>query len=427
MRALDRKLLRDVLHLRGQFLAVGLVVASGVALFVALRSMNGFLRESLQEYYGTYRFADVFAPLERAPVTVEARLAELPGVAQVETRLVTEVILDVPGLAEPATGRLISVPEDAEPPLNALHLTAGRWITAGRESEVLVSDAFAQANGLHLGDSLGAVLKGRWEWLHIVGIALSPEYVYEIGGAGTILPDNRRFGVLWMGHAALATALDMAGAFNDVALLLTRGASERDVMTQVDELLRPYGGQGAYGRADHLSHQFVSSEIEETQITSILIPAIFLAVTAFLVHIVMSRLVTIQREQIGTLKAFGYGTGAISGHYLALALVPVLIGAMAGVAGGLYLAERLAVIYARFYRLHASIVVRSRISPRMRASYRRRWSSGPAPRCSAPIRQPVGPRGCRPPRRCVPRPHCASGRGASSGSASSACCRRPRG
>ena len=140
--------------------------------------------------------------------------------------MVAEVTLDVPGLGEPATGRLISMPERGAPLLNDVHLRRGRLLEPGRPDEVLVSEAFAEANRLEVGDQLGAVLNGRWERLHIVGIALSPEYVYEIRGTD-LFPDNRRFGVLWMSRAALGPAFDLDGAFNDVSLRSPRAPSRK--------------------------------------------------------------------------------------------------------------------------------------------------------------------------------------------------------
>jgi putative ABC transport system permease protein len=345
---LDRKLLRDLLHLRGQVLAVALVVTCGVAMFVTLRSMHRYLMNTQASYYEQYRFADLFASLKRAPLSVAGRLAELPGVTAVEPRIMVDVLLDVPGLAEPATGRLVSIPRDRRPALNDLYLRRGRWI-AGRD-EVMVSEAFARANRLEIGDTLGAVIHGRWERLRIVGLALSPEHIYEIRGGGDVFPDNRRFGVIWMGYEPLAAAFDLQGAFNDVTLKLTPGASEPATLERLDRLLARWGGLGAYGREDHVSHRFVSDEIQETQVTSVTIPAIFLSVTAFLLHIVMSRLVATQRDQIAVLKAFGYGDRAIGAHYLKLALGPVLLGAAAGSGLGLWLAVELAKVYARFYQ-----------------------------------------------------------------------------
>ncbi len=348
MSPLDRKLLRDLIHLRGQMIAVALVVTCGISMFVTLRGMHSYLLGTQASYYERYRFSDLFAHLKQAPLGVASRLAALPGVAAAEPRIVVDVLLDVPGLAEPATGRLVSIPQHRRPALNDLYLRHGRWV-AGR-GEVLASEAFARANGLQIGDTLGAVIHGRWQRLRIVGLALSPEYVYEIRGAGDFFPDNRRFGVIWMGYEPLAAAFDLDGAFNDVAVSLAPGASQPATLARLDRLLARYGGLGAYGREDHVSHRFVSDEITETRVTSVAIPAVFLGVTAFLLHIVMSRLVATQRDQIAVLRAFGYSAGAVGGHYLKLALAPVLLGAAAGTGIGLWFAVELAQVYARFYQ-----------------------------------------------------------------------------
>jgi putative ABC transport system permease protein len=209
MRAIDRKLFRDAWHYRSQLAAIIAVVACGVALFVTLRSMNGHLRRSRDAFYEQYRFADVFVPLKRAPTDMATAVAELPGVASVATRIVMESTIDVPGLEEPAVGRLVAIPVPRVPSLNEPHVLSGRWPLAHETEGVLASAAFARANGLQPGDSIGAVLHGRWRWLRITGIAISPEYIYEIGG-GAIFPDNRRFGILWMGHESLAGTFDLS-------------------------------------------------------------------------------------------------------------------------------------------------------------------------------------------------------------------------
>ncbi len=351
LRVLDRKLVRDLWHLRGQVAAIGVVVACGVATVMTTRTSYTSLLVSRAAYYGDYRFADVFAHLKRAPETVRPRLAAVPGVEEVETRVVTEVTLDVPGLAEPATGRLVSVPERRQPILNDLHLRRGRWVEPGRRDEVIVSEAFAAANRLEIGGTLGAVINGRWERLRIVGVALSPEYVYEIGEGG-LFPDNRRFGVLWMGRETLGPAFDMVGAFNDVSLKLAAGAGAReaDVIARVDRVLERYGGLGAYGRGDQVSARFLNDEIAQNRVSGTVIPAIFLGIAAFLLNVVLARLVSTEREQIAVLKAFGYGDWAVGWHYLKLALVALLIGAVAGLVLGLWFAAQVNARYAEFYR-----------------------------------------------------------------------------
>ncbi len=348
MSALNRMLARDLWSLRGQALAVALVVACGVASFVAMRATYYSLLGAQQSYYREYRFADVFVNVKRAPERLAERIREIPGVGEVRTRVVMEVTLDVPGLDEPATGRLVSIPEQARPMLNDIFLRRGRYVEPGRSDEVLASEAFAQANGLAPGDRIGAIVNGRWKELVIVGIALSPEFIYEVGG-GTIFPDNRRFGVLWMSREVLGPAFDMEGAFNDVALSLAADADPKDVIQQLDALLERYGSLGAYAREDQVSHRFIADEIAQNRVTSTYVPAIFLGVAAFLLHIVLTRLIAMQRPQIALLKAFGYRNVAVGLHYLKLALAVVALGGAAGVALGLYLGDALTRLYRDYY------------------------------------------------------------------------------
>jgi putative ABC transport system permease protein len=342
-------IVRDMWHLRGQLIATALVVMCGVASFVSMRCTYDSLRIAQAEYYQDYRFANVFAQLKRAPLSLTGRIAEIEGVAGVRARVVMGVTLDVPGLDEPASGRLVAVPERRAPMINDVHLTRGRYVEPERPDEVIASKAFATANNLELGDKLGAVINGRWQQLAVVGIGLSPEYIYEAGG-GTVFPDNRRFGVLWMGETALASAFNMEGAFNDVALTLSAGATEAEVIARLDDVLTRYGGLGAYGREEQLSHRFISDEIAQNRISSTFLPAIFLAVAAFLLHIVLSRLVALQRTEIGLLKAFGYSNSDVGMHYLKLAALTVLSGVAIGAAGGLYLGVQLTTVYLEYYR-----------------------------------------------------------------------------
>lgn len=349
MTALDKKLLRDLWHMRGQVLTVALVVACGIATYVTMRGAYESVALAQRDYYVRYRFANVFGQLKRAPNSLAERIRAVPGVAAVESRIVEEVTVDVPGLEEPALGRLISVPSHQRPVLNDLYLRRGRYLEPGRQDEILVSESFAVANKLDVGASIGAVINGRWERLRIAGIALSPEYVYEIRGS-EVFPDNRRFGVMWMSRDALGPLFQMEGAFNDVAVSLAPGASEAGVISQIDSLLEPYGGLGAYSREDQTSNRFLSDEITQDRITGIFVPSIFLAVAAFLIHVVLSRLVGTQRNAVGLLKAFGYSNVTTGLHYLKFALVAVVLGALLGAPLGIWLGRGLARLYQDFFR-----------------------------------------------------------------------------
>jgi putative ABC transport system permease protein len=352
MTALNRKLARDVWQMKTQAIAISLVMACGVATFVMSLCTLSSMERMRDAYYDRYRFAHVFTHLKRAPDSLATRIADIPGVAGVQTRVVVDVTLNVPGLAEPAVGRLVSIPDRPRAGLNDLHLRRGRYIEPRSRGEVLANEAFADAHGFRPGDRLKAVINGRLEELTIVGIALSPEFVYQIR-PGEILPDDKRFGVLWMGDTELAAAFDLVGAFNDIALTLMRNASEPEVLRRLDDLTEPYGGLGAYSRADQLSHRFVSDELTQLRAMASIPPAIFLAVAAFLLNVVLNRLISTQREQIAALKAFGYKRIEVGLHFLKLALAIVFAGTVLGTAAGAWLGSGLTALYSRFFRFPA--------------------------------------------------------------------------
>lgn len=349
MLAIHRKLIRDVAHMKGQMVAIVLVIACGIATFVMSLSTLESLTETRATYYDRYRFPHIFVSLKRAPELLQTRLEEIPGVRAVELRVTADVTLDMPGMDEPAVGRLISIPETHRPQLCNLHLRAGRYVEVGRDDEVIVSEAFADAHSLQPGNAVNAILNGRLQKLRIVGVALSPEYVFQIRG-GEMLPDDRRFGVFWMGETNLAAAFDMTGAFNSVLLSLMRGASEDAVIDRVDDLLEPYGSFGAFGRDEHSSDRYLSDEIRQLRGMGLIAPTIFLIVAALLLNIVMVRLIGTQREQIAALKAFGYSNFDVARHYLGFVLVIVVAGTALGIGGGIWMARGMTRVYAEFYR-----------------------------------------------------------------------------
>lgn len=347
--ALNRKVLRDLRGQWGQVAAIALVLGCGVAAFVMAVNTLGALRRTQQEYYDRYRFAHAFAHLKRAPDSLAGRVAAIPGVSQVQARIVVPATLDVPGMVEPASARLISIPDRPAPMLNGLFLRTGRYLEVGNRGEVLISEGFARAHRLGPGDSVTAILNGRRHRLRIVGVALSPEYVYQLG-PGQILPDDRRFGVFWMGHTDMAGVFDLKGAFNDLTLTLAPGAPEPEVLRRLDDLTARYGGQGAYGRRDQPSHQFLENELNELRGTALVAPSIFLGVAAFLLNVVIGRTVGAQREQIAALKAFGYTRWEIASHYLKFVGAIVLLGAVLGVIAGAWLGREVTAVYTAFFR-----------------------------------------------------------------------------
>ncbi|NLE86309.1 MAG: FtsX-like permease family protein [Myxococcales bacterium] len=348
MKALDRKLLRDLRHLGGQILTIALVVACGVASFVALRGNYASLELARTTYYERYGFAAAFASLERAPRSLLADIEAIPGVARAEGRIVEGVLVPLEPGVRPISGRVVSVPPHGAS-LNRVDLRQGRLLEPGRNDEILLLEGFALARGIEPGHRLPIVLNGRRREMRVVGLVASPEYVFAVA-PGDLAADPTRFAVMWMGEEAVAAAFAMEGAFNDVAVTLQPGASERAVLHELDLRLEPYGGLGAYPRARQPSNYMVSGELTQLRSMSSVVPAIFLAVAALLLNLVLSRLVLLQRGEIAALKALGYHSGEIGLHFAKLVVLIALAGAGLGAAAGAWLGAAMTELYQHYFK-----------------------------------------------------------------------------
>lgn len=349
MKALDLKLMRDLWRMRGQALAIAMVLAAATATFVLAMGVHRSLMATRDAYYARNHLADVFSGLTRAPRRILPDIARLPGVQRAEGAIIHYATLDVSGTPEAVRALINSIDEQGRDRLNRVTLRQGRLPRPDRPNDVVVDEAFAKANGLDLGDRLVARIYGRQQELEVVGVGLAPNYIYAIA-PGDLIPDERRFSVLWMGRKALEAATDRREAINAVALTLELGASESDVIRKLDDLLAPYGGAGAYGRKDHISNAFLDNELAQLQAITRVIPPIFLLVSTFLVYIVLGRMIRTERTQIGLLKAFGYPAWAIGWHYLKFALVVATLAAVLGSASGVWMGRAMTRVYAEYFR-----------------------------------------------------------------------------
>ncbi|MBL8682498.1 MAG: FtsX-like permease family protein [Myxococcales bacterium] len=347
---LDRKLLRDLASLKGQVLTIAIVVALGVAVYLSFGSAKFSLVRGTEDFYRSQRFADVFASLERAPDSLRSTIERLPGVASVETRVSATVLCPMPGMIEPAVGRAHSIPDFADPALDVPFVVEGRLPEPHRDDEVLVNDAFAQSHRLHAGDRLDAIIHGTRRTLRVVGLATSPEYLVAMSAELSSM-GNERFVVLWMRRAALAPVARMQGGFNDVAIRLQRDARPEPTVAALDRLFVPYGGRGARPRSEHLSHKMLQQELQQIDGSSTVLPAMFLGVAAFLVNVVLGRLVRLQRGQLAMLKAVGYSDRRIALHYVQMVLVIVTLGIVVGALMGREMARWFIGLYREFFRV----------------------------------------------------------------------------
>jgi putative ABC transport system permease protein len=348
MHPLDRKLLRDLWRMRINAVAVALVLACGLAIFVMAVGMRASMEKTRQEYYVERRMADLAVGLVRAPERIASDLASISGIVAVEPRIAGLALLDLPGVTEPASARLVSLPRSGKPRVNDLVLARGRFPDPALVDEVIVNEAFANALGLAPGDQLTAILHGRQQRLRVVGLANSPEFVF-VSAPGELFPQPDRYGVIWMGHEALSRAYDLEGAFNEAVFRLAPGADPERAEQAIDALLGRYGSTGAYGRDRMPSDRFLTEELRQLATMAAFLPAFFLVIAAFLVNIALARIIATERSNIGLLKAFGYSSAAVAWHYGKSALLLGALGAVLGSVAGIALGRWMADVYRDYY------------------------------------------------------------------------------
>ncbi|HEU4592736.1 MAG TPA: ABC transporter permease [Steroidobacteraceae bacterium] len=347
MRALDRKLLRDLWRLRSQVITIALVVASGVGGYIGSLSAHASLAGMRDRYYESARFAHVFAPVRRAPRELAGRLRNLPGVLDIDMSIQAPTTLTVPGSIEVMTGLIVSLPRRPDAGMNRVVLERGRWVEPDEANGVLVSKSFANARGIAPGDRLSLLMNGRYQEVRVNGIALSPAFVFAAAQGG--FADDTRFGVLWMPEERLAAAYDLRGAFNLLSVRLASGADAPRVIDALERVLAPYGAVGAYARKDQLSHKILTQEIDEQRVFGTVLPAVFLAVAIFLLHVLISRHIATERTQIAALKAMGYADREVGVHYFAFTAVTVVAGVLLGIGVGYAFGHWMTGLYTRVF------------------------------------------------------------------------------
>lgn len=356
MQKLNRKLLRDLWRIKGQAAAIAFVIAAGIALFVMSRGMMTSLDETMRAYYERHRFADVYAPVKRAPNQLLAEIRKMDGVNDAEGRINGGGIVDLPAVSAPISARIVSIDPEAQSAINQVYLASGRMIDPLRRNEVLLLRPFADAHGLQPGDEIAATMNGVRQTFSIAGLALSPEFIYALP-PGEFVIDAGRFAVMWAGREAMEAAYDLDGAFNEVVLKTSRDSDHRAIIAQLDNLLAPFGATGAFGREDQVSNKYLVEELKQLDTMGRILPPIFLAVSIFLLNIVTTRLVHTEREQIGLIKAFGYTNVQVAAHYMKFVLAIAISGAAIGWAGGVWLGKMIAEIYRLYFHFPFLIFV----------------------------------------------------------------------
>ncbi len=350
MSVLDRKLRRELLAQRGLLVSITAIVALGVACFVSMCASYLNLLAERDGYYRDGRMAHFWIDMVRMPRADIDRLAHMPGIARMQMRITYPVTIELEGVVEPMSGRVLSLPDPGLAAINDIVIRSGRRPEPGDRTGVMVGEAFARARGLNVGDRITLLMGGNRHELRITGTAQSCEFVYLMAPGG-LLPDPKRHGLFYISRELAEDAFDMRGAANQIIgrVLPRHGEYPDAVIDPLRPLLSPYGLLSVTPRRHQPSHRFLQDELDGLIAFAVVAPLLFLGVAVLVINVKMTRLVQQQRPIIGTLKSLGYSDGQVVWHYVKFGLLIGALGGAMGVAGGQLLADWLAVVYLAYF------------------------------------------------------------------------------
>ncbi|WP_312642879.1 FtsX-like permease family protein [Hydrogenoanaerobacterium sp.] len=339
------KMLRDIQKSAASYLVAAMIVAVGFAGYSVLSIAAGQLEQSKQYFFKVTSFADAFAEVQQAPLSVTRKLEQIEGIKQAQGRLVKTV--QVAGMGQDTELRLLSIEQGG---LNLPLLSRGSLPWAG-ERQIVLGDGFSKGHGLSAGDTVELAVGGRKTSFEVTGSGISPENIYMIKNINELLPTPETYDAAFMDYRTMARLFSMEGRTNNIVFTLEHGVEFADVEDAVKQLLKPYGCYRVYENKDELSVSVLEMELEQLNKVTTVIPFMFLFISAIILYITLHRLIEQQRTQIGTMMAMGIPVRAIALHYTGYGAA---VGFCGGLGGGIY-GSLAAGPMADFYRAYFSL------------------------------------------------------------------------
>lgn len=349
MRKLDLRLLRFIKNTKGQFLSVILVVVLALCIYVSFSMTAMNLKNTVDYYYDLTNFADISVQVLKISQGHVEKLKNIEGIEQVQGRIRFDVPLQVEDANEKVKVRIISIPRKEEQ-VNGLYMLEGKPVKNKFQGAVLL-EQFANARGIMVGDQITPYINGRSYALDIIGIGASAEYVYLMENEQTLLPAPEKFGAVYVTEEFAQSVYGYKGSYNEILIQVKDQNKIDEIIKKLEKRLDKYGIKRIIEREDQLSNRMLTEEIKQLEKTSTVVPVLFFMVAAFILYIILHRMVKNDRINIGILKALGYGNLSILFHYIKYTLLIGIIGSILGILGGIFISGMLANLYIQYYNI----------------------------------------------------------------------------
>ena len=317
-------MLRDFKDHKIQFLSIFLMALIGVYAFTGISGEAVGLVDVSTKYYEDTNLADGWIYGEDIDKDI---FSDIKGMDQIKDAQREMVVSTVANYSSDPDITLHII--EGKQKISTFHLFKGKDFDENDKEGIWIDKRFADGRNLDIGDKITLKFDGKEVSKTIKGIMYSPEYVYYIQ-EGSLLPDFSQVGYAYMP----SKGADFDIEYNTITLDAYEELDEKDFKADIEETL----GQKAYvqfvHRDNNVGIKTLQEEIAQHQMFSGIFPSIFVLVSLLTLVTTMSRVISAQRIQIGTLKAMGYSNRTIILHYLSYGFVLSLTGSIIGLVLG---------------------------------------------------------------------------------------------
>ena len=317
-------MLRDFKDHKAQFLSIFLMALIGVFAFTGISGEAVGLVEVSSSYYEDTNLADGWIYGEEIADDVFSDIKSMDEIKDAQREMVVDTVANYSSDPD-ITLHIVEGKQN----ISKFYLFKGQDFNPNDEEGIWIDKRFADGRNLDIGDKITLKFDGKEVSKTVRGIMYSPEYVYYIQ-EGSLLPDFSQVGFAYMP----SKGADFDIVYNTIALDGYEELDEKDFKSALEEEL----GQKAYvqyvDRDNNVGIKTLQDEISQHQMFSGIFPAIFVLVSLLTLVTTMSRVISAQRMQIGTLKAMGYSNNSIILHYLSYGFVLSLTGSVLGLVIG---------------------------------------------------------------------------------------------
>lgn len=316
-----KNIFRTVLKNKGSYLGAIFVIGLGILIYVSMSNMVTILEQTVDNYYKQYNFADIFSTVESMYKDDLVKLENIDGIKRADGKLSTDARLMLTDSNDIITLHIMDNESNLNKPIVSSNIL--------NNNEILIGNKMFETYAFNIGDKIDIIVDGKLQTVTIVGTAQAPDYVLAIPPSGA-MPDSRIYDIAYMNRENLEVILDKKNKVNELAFLLDDGYSFNDIKFKLEQKLKDYGLKNLIESKDQPSNNIVQNQILTFVSIATTLPTLFLAVSVFMLYIILKKIIDQDRSLIGTIKAFGFKDSEIIISYIFQGIVTGILGAVLG-------------------------------------------------------------------------------------------------